>query len=486
MTQDKPRDNYLKCIKFNYLFIGLVTLLLASALWPAIPWHTGKQDPLAQIQERGVLRVSTVRSALTWQQMSNQSQGMDYELAKRFADYLGVKLEVTVRPNIQSLFSDLTEQRSDLLAAGLNWDETRARQFTAGPAYYSTSLQLVYRIDKPRPKGLNDLTGKFSLLADSSFINTLESEKAQFPTLQWSTEYRLSPQQILKQVVDGKIDYTVADSATVEMMQRVYPNLAVAFNLSQEVPVTWYIAGTKNDSLHAAMLDFFNQLNDEGTLARLEEKYLGHSGNFDYVDTRSFLQAVNTRLPTLKPVFEKYAQNFDWQLLAAMAWQESHWDPQATSPTGVRGIMMLTKTTASSLDVNNRLDTEESVRGGSEYLQQLMQRLPTTIPQDERVWFALAAYNIGLAHLMDARQLTTMQGADADSWAAVKLRLPLLSKKRYYSKTTYGYARGQEAYDYVEKIRKYNLSLVGYLQETQSHPPSGIATTPVEPQLVMN
>ncbi len=153
---------------------------------------------------------------------------------------------------------------------------------------------------------------------------------------------------------------------------------------------------------------------------------------------------------------------------------------------------MLTKTTASSLDVSNRLDTEESIRGGSEYLQRLMQRLPSDIPKDERVWFALAAYNIGLAHLMDARQLTVNQGADPNSWSDVKVRLPLLSKKRYYSQTTYGYARGQEAYDYVEKVRKYNLSLVGYLQEMEQlpldppHTPSGISTTPVEPQLVMN
>lgn len=483
----------MKYIKFNYFFIGLVTLLLASALWPAIPWHTGKQDSLAQIQSRGVLRISTLNSALTYQQVKDQSQGMDYELAKRFADYLGVKLEVTVRPTIKSLFNDLSEQHSDLLAAGLNWDEQRAQEYVAGPAYYSTSQQLVYRVDKPRPKSLNDLQGTLSILDGSTSASILEAEKAnRYPQLNWVTERHLGPQQILREVVEGKIDYTIADSATVEMMQRIYPKLAVAFTVTQERPVNWYIAGNKSDSLHAAMLDFFSELNEQGTLARLEEKYLGHSGNFDYVDTRSFLQAVDRRLPTLKPVFEKYAQNFDWQLLAAMAWQESHWDPHATSPTGVRGIMMLTKTTASSLDVSNRLDTEESIRGGSEYLQRLIQRLPSDIPKDERVWFALAAYNIGLAHLMDARQLTVNQGADPNSWSDVKVRLPLLSKKRYYSQTTYGYARGQEAYDYVEKVRKYNLSLVGYLQEMEQlpldppHTPSGITTTPVEPQLVMN
>jgi membrane-bound lytic murein transglycosylase F len=192
------------------------------------------------------------------------------------------------------------------------------------------------------------------------------------------------------------------------------------------------------------MLDFFNTMNEDGTLARLEEKYLGHGDDFDYVDTRSFLRAVDSVLPDLQPLFEKYAQEIDWKLLAAISYQESHWDTQATSPTGVRGLMMLTKNTAQSLGVNDRTDAEQSISGGARYLQDMMAKVPETVPEEERIWFALAAYNMGYAHMLDARALTAKTKGNPDSWSDVKQRLPLLSQKPWYNKLTYGYARGMK------------------------------------------
>ncbi|HGS6999817.1 TPA: membrane-bound lytic murein transglycosylase MltF, partial [Klebsiella pneumoniae] len=192
-----------------------------------------------------------------------------------------------------------------------------------------------------------------------------------------------------------------------------------------------------------------------------------HGNDFDYVDTRTFLRAVENVLPDLQPMFEKYARQIDWRLLAAIAWQESHWDPQATSPTGVRGMMMLTRNTAQSLGLTDRTDAEQSVNGGMRYLQDMMNKVPDSVPKDERIWFALAAYNMGYAHILDAIALTKKQQGNPNSWADVKQRLPLLSQKSYYSRLKYGYARGHEAYAYVENIRKYHISLVGYLSEKE-------------------
>ena len=172
-------------------------------------------------------------------------------------------------------------------------------------------------------------------------------------------------------------------------------------------------------------------------------------------------------LPDLRPLFEKYASEIDWKLLAAISYQESHWDPLATSPTGVRGLMMLTRNTAQSLGLSDRTDAEQSISGGMRYIQDMMTKVPESVPQEERIWFALAAYNMGYAHMLDARALTAKQKGNPDSWADVKQRLPLLSQKPWYSKLTYGYARGHEAYTYVENIRKYQISLVGYLQEKE-------------------
>ena len=485
----------MKRLKINYLLIGLITVLLALALWPSIPWYGGGKDALSQIKSRGVLRISTVNSPLTYYTINNAPAGIDYELAKRFADYLGVKLEVTIRPNLSDLFDDLDDGKADLLAAGLIYNSERLARYQSGPSYYSVSQQLVYRIDKPRPKNLGDLKGRLIVQSGSAYLSTLRSAKADsYPDLDWAISTDQGQKTLLEAVAEGKLDYTVGDSVTVGLLQRIHPQLAVAFDVTDEEPVTWYLPRNEDDSLNAAMLDFYSQMGEEGAMARLEEKYLGHVGTFDYVDTRTFLRAIDSTLPDIKPLFEKYAASMDWRLLAAISYQESHWNPQATSPTGVRGMMMLTRNTADSLNVDDRLDPEQSIRGGSEYLQRMMEKVPSTIPEDERIWFALAAYNMGYAHMLDVRKLTAKQGGNPDSWADVKLRLPMLSQKRYYAQTTYGYARGHEAYNYVENIRKYQISLVGYLQEQEKRLAQqsaleaelGAGYPTVEPKIAMN
>ena len=245
--------------------------------------------------------------------------------------------------------------------------------------------------------------------------------------------------------------------------QHIHPNVTVAFEVTENQPLTWYLKRSEDSSLNAALLDFFNQTRETDTLARLEEKYFSHMNQFNYVDTKTFINAINTQLATYRPLFEKYAGKMDWQVLAAIAWQESHWNPTATSPTGVRGIMMLTRPTADFFGIEDRLDPEQSIKGGGTYINYLMDKLPDSIPDDEKIWFALAAYNMGYGHMLDVRKLTEMQGADPDSWLDVKSRLPLLSKKAYYQSLPYGYARGYEAYRYVEGVRRYQLSLQGYL-----------------------
>lgn len=461
--------NYLKKLKINYLLIGVVTLLLAAALWPSLPWMGKPENRVAGIIARGELRVSTINSPLTYAAINNKDYGLDYELAKRFADYLGVKLKVTVRQNISQLFDDLDAGKTDMLAAGLVYNTERVKNYQAGPTYYSVSQQLVYRVGGNRPRTLAGINAEQLAIAPGHVaLNDLQALKeSKYPDLNWRVDEKRGTTALMQAVIDGTLEYTVADSVAVSLFQRVHPELAVALDISDEQPVTWFSEKSEDNSLSAAMLDFFNSMNEDGTLARLEEKYLGHGNDFDYVDTRTFLRAVQNTLPDLKPLFEKYARQIDWRLLAAIAWQESHWDPQATSPTGVRGMMMLTRNTAQSLGLTDRTDAEQSLDGGMRYLQDMMAKVPEAIPKEERIWFALAAYNMGYAHMLDAMALTKKQKGNPNSWSDVKQRLPLLSQKPYYSRLKYGYARGHEAYAYVENIRKYHISLVGYLSEQE-------------------
>lgn len=446
-----------------------MTLLLAAALWPSIPWFGKPENRIAAIKERGELRVSTVLSPLTYSTFNDKDIGLDYELAQQFADYLGVTLKITVRQNISQLFDDLDHGNADMLAAGLVYNSERSKNYQPGPTYYSVSQQMVYRVGKTRPRNLSNVTAdKLTVAPGQVVISDLQSLKeTKYPDLSWTVDEKRGSVDLMQAVIDGKLDYTIADSVAIGLFQRVHPELAVALDITDEQPVTWFSLQDDDNTLSAAMLDFFNNMNEDGTLARLEEKYLGHGDDFDYVDTRTFLRAVDNVLPDLRPLFEKYASEIDWKLLAAISYQESHWDPLATSPTGVRGLMMLTRNTAQSLGLSDRTDAEQSISGGMRYIQDMMTKVPESVPQEERIWFALAAYNMGYAHMLDARALTAKQKGNPDSWADVKQRLPLLSQKPWYSKLTYGYARGHEAYTYVENIRKYQISLVGYLQEKE-------------------
>jgi membrane-bound lytic murein transglycosylase F len=324
----------LKKFKINYLLIGIVTLLLAAALWPSIPWFGKADNRVAAIKARGELRISTIASPLTYASIDNKPYGLDYELAQQFASYLGVKLKVTVRQNISQIFDDLDHGNADMLAAGLVYNNERLKNYQPGPVYYWVSQQLVYRVGSYRPRSLATVNDSQLTIAPGHVaINDLrELKEKKFPDLSWKVDDKAGTNNLLEEVVDGKLSYTVADSVAVSLFQRVHPELAVALDISDEQPVTWFSRRDDDNTLSAAMLDFFNNINEDGTLARLEEKYLGHGDDFDYVDTRTFLRAVDSVLPDLQPLFTKYAQDIDWRLLAAISYQESHWDTQATSP----------------------------------------------------------------------------------------------------------------------------------------------------------
>ena len=275
-------------------------------------------------------------------------------------------------------------------------------------------------------------------------------------------------ESLLQKVADKEVTFAIVDSTTLALKQRYYPSLAEAFTIYGEQPVAWLIRKTQDDSLYSGMIEFMGIQHQEGLIAKIEEKYLGHIGDFDYVDTRIFVNRIKTKLPTYEKLFKKYeTPEVSWQLLAAVSYQESHWNRKARSPTGVRGLMMLTLDTAKFVGITNRLNAEQSIKGGAKYLTQMIKRLPESIPQDERVWFALAAYNIGLGHLLDARRIATMRGQNPDSWADMKENLPLLHQRKWYKKTRYGYSRGREALHYVNSIRQYLETLVWQIQERE-------------------
>ena len=201
--------------------------------------------------------------------------------------------------------------------------------------------------------------------------------------------------------------------------------------------------------------------------------------------SHTFNRNMRKTLPNYQALIQQVADEYqlDWHLLAAIAYQESHWNPLATSPTGVRGMMMLTLPTARELGVENRLDPLQSLRGGARYLKNIKRRLPQRIAEPDLTWFALAAYNIGMGHLEDARVITQRLGANPDVWVDVMAHLPYLQKSKYYKTVRHGFARGTEPVTYVQNIRHY-YSILEWQDIAQNRPlppikPDNYLPTPV-------
>lgn len=455
---------------------GLAIRLVAAfalLLWAwdmVFPWQQTMQEEqnrYNRIQQQQVLTVGMINHPISYFVGADGTSGIEYELAQHFADYLGVKLEVKTFDNDAKLFEALDKNQIDLAAAGLPFLSEQANHYQIGASYYSTSWQVVYKKGTQRPYKIEDLAAELTIPAGSSVIPILQNLAERHPNLKWKISEQFTQEELLLQVADGVIPYTVAVSIDVSAAQHIKPNVAIGFDLTDETPVVWYLRNTVYSELQAAVLEFMNQANENGLIARIEEKYFSHLSRFDYVDSQSYLRAIENVLPKYQSLFEKYKGDLEWQMLAAIAYQESHWDPNATSPTGVRGMMMLTKDTADRMNVTNRTNAEQSVRGGAEYLHLLMNQLPQSIKAEDRIWFALAAYNMGNGHLIDLRRLTKQLGGDPDNWLDVKKNLPLLTEKRYYSKLKYGYARGFEALQYVENIRRYYNSILNHQRVTE-------------------
>ncbi|MEZ5542896.1 MAG: membrane-bound lytic murein transglycosylase MltF [Pseudomonadota bacterium] len=438
---------------------GMKLILLACLLLSAC----GRTPSLLeQVQQSNQLVVITRNSSTTYFVGPDGPTGFEYELAQRFADYLGVELHVVIPANFNDILPLIALGDAHLAAAGLTVTARRREKVRFGPSYHTITPQLVYRSGTMRPHSLADLDGTLEVLAGSSHEELLEELQQQYPALAWQANKEQDSEELLEMVWQQLIDYTVADSSELSVTRHFYPELEPAFDLGAPQDVAWAFPPTEDTSLYLAAVTFFNKIRHNGILAQLVERYFGHVEDFDYVGTRRYQAHVEQRLPTFRSAFVEAAAavGMDWRLLAAIGYQESHWDPDAVSPTGVRGLMMLTLDAAEDLGIDDRLDPAQSIHGGAEYLARMLARIPERIPEPDRTWLALAAYNVGLGHLEDARILTVKNKGDADKWVDVKKNLPLLSKKKWFQQTRYGYARGREPVRFVENIRTYYDILV--------------------------
>lgn len=439
----------------------LPVLLIAAGL-AILPLYLvldrGPASDMERIKRLGKIRVLTFEGPTTYYHTPDGPSGLEYDLLSAFADDLGVHLEIEIADSVVSIFPRLLRGDADFAAASLSVTEARQRILSFTDPYQTIRTEVVYKRGNPQPKGFKDLVGrKVAVPAGSAYAQLLRARKNDYPELQWSEHVSETPEDLLNDVWEQNIDATFCSSNLFAIVRQHYPDLRVGFSLPSKYQLAWAFRPDTDRTLVQAANAFLARIRKSGELARLLDRYYGPASKFDYVNVRTFRRQIRTTLPHYEQLFKEAAARFglDWRLLAAQSYQESYWKPGAVSPTGVQGLMQLTQATADYIDVQDRTDPRQSVLGGAKYLRSIHERINESVPEPDRTWFALAAYNVGLGHLLDAREIARRRNEDPNRWTNVKSALELLTRPEWYRKTKHGFARGNEAVAYVTRIRSF-------------------------------
>ena len=426
-----------------------LTIAGTLAVWtgsrPLPPPLKGKQ-PLTVLVQPG---------PLTYDQSDPASpSGLEYDLIELFADELDVEVQyLTTSPH--RMAKDFSAAKVHLAAAWLTPGMLPGSLYSP-PFLRSNDLLVQHEASLPIDAASELAERQLHVLAGSRQAMTARGLKEKFPNIDLIEHAGMLPSTLLEAVASGRFELAIVDEAFHDVALQFAPALQATLKFPPQ-PITWAFPEGTDPQLIAKAEAFLKRLPDDPVFARLKDRYFGHIRRLDIEDISKLLERSRTILPKLKPYFvaAQIETGFDWRLLAALAYQESQWEAHATSPTGVRGIMMLTAETADRLNVSNRLDPEESIRAGARYLDILRSQIPESTPEPDRTWQAMAAYNIGPGHFNAARTIGRQRKADVDSWLVMKGVLPLLARPEIYERLKSGRARGGEAVILVENVRSF-------------------------------
>jgi membrane-bound lytic murein transglycosylase F len=420
-----------------------------------------KPSILDEIKKTKILNVVLLNAPSTYYIGSDGAQGFEYDLLYAYAEHLGATLNITTANTIKDAIEFSKLPQIHITSASLAKTKAREKIFNFGPSYFEVQEQVIcYRgmLGSGKfPRDTESLAGlNISVGEGTSYRDTIISLQKEGYDINATFDAESSTEELLAQVASHEIDCTIADSNIYALNQRYFPRIASAFVISEREQLAWVLAEGSSE-LESDMYSWFNSYNQSGKLAQLKDHYYSYVLFFDYYNNKMFYKRVKSRLPKYKKYFDKYGTQYGipWSLLAAQSYQESHWNPKAKSFTGVRGLMMLTRRTAKLLGVKNRLSPSQSIKGGTRHLNQMIKNVPKEVQGEDRLKFALAAYNVGMGHIKDAQTLSKRMGLNQNNWNDLKRALPLLSQKRYYQTLKHGYARGSEPVRYVDSIYDY-------------------------------
>ena len=439
----------------RFLLPLLISFSFAHFISCNIP-GTQRLSSVDRIRDRGSIVMITQNSGNTYYLYREQPAGFEYDLAAEFARYLKVDLEV-VTPGWLEMFDMLDHGVGDFIAAGVTVVPSREKRVDFSDPYLTVRQEVIVHHDNFNIRSIEDLKGEtVHVRAGTSYQERLAELLGEGVEMELVLIPDIPTDELIRQVADAEIDITVTDS-NIALINKVYhPDIRIAFPISEPQSLAWAVR-KGNRELLQNLNGFFTRIRTDGTLDEIYNRYHQDRNTLGRFDLKVFHEKVDTHLPRYQKMIKDAADRhgFDWRLIAAMIYQESHFNPRARSYTGVRGLMQVTQKTAAEMGIVNRMDPEQSINAGVGYLASLHERFDDIESDGDRLLFSLASYNVGYGHVRDAQRIVREHGSDPDSWSSLLEALPLLRMPEYYRETRYGYARGTEPVRYVENILAY-------------------------------
>jgi len=413
------------------------------------------EDLLDRIKKSGEITVLTQNNAHCSYTYRESPMGFEYDLAKAFSRYLGVKLKV-LTPSWDGLIQELNKGKGDFIAASMTIVPSRQKEIDFSDGYLRIQQKAIVHTNHPRIKKLENLKGKtIHIRRGTSYAERLAELKADGLDINIKLYDDIPTEEFIRMVANKEIAVTIGDSNVALLNRRYFPDVKISLPIEEPQLLGWAVKKGEKRLLRR-INEFFKKIKKDGTFAKIYEKYYANVEIFDYLDLKKYHKRLDTRLPEYEKIIRKAAKKygFDWRLIAAAIYQESHFDPKARSFTGVEGIMQLTRNTAREMGIKDRNDPKQSIMGGVKYLNKLYSKYEGAMDPD-RLLIALASYNVGRGHVLDAQAIAKERNLNPNSWAALEEILPLLRYPKYYKKTKYGYCRGTEPVRYINRILTY-------------------------------
>ena len=453
---------------FRYKLIRIITYALFYFVLININGCSKESSKLKQIKSNGILRIALVADPPHYFPNKVKERGYDFELVSHYATSIDVELEIIKTNTSNEIIFLLNQGKVDIGILGSS-PEFDQKNIENAVTYNNSKWYVIgNRANRQLPKSIDSIEPNTMIVANGSNASfMLHSIGEDYPSLLWDELKNTNVRSILERINENHSKISIISEDIYAYYQYLFPETKKIFVLPIKYPSRWLVKNNNNLSFLYSINSFFNKYKQNGKLEKIGKTYYEHLSAFDYVDIRYYLKRINKKLPKYKKYFVEAAKNsaLDARIIAAVSYQESHWNRKARSPTGVRGMMMLTLDTAKRVGVKNRLNAKQSIFGGAKYLKILYESFSNTIEEPDRLWFTLAAYNIGLGHVEDARTITKSQGDNPNSWIDVEKHIPKLSQKKWYKKTKYGFARGHEPIEFVKRVRRYYDILCLYRQE---------------------